>query len=357
MAARTPKVSPVRRGRPRGRFTQARRIDALREILESHPGGVPLADLARDLRMTERSVRRYLAELTRDTEVESVAQRPGGAHVWRIKPSERGRAVNLRRTQIFGLLATRPLFEALRGSALYDEMDLVHRELLQASLRPGRASGRGDLPAGSRLHERFLFVPPAPRSYSAKAEDVDAVFDAVARGRALSYRTPPHRGPKSSRVELEPFALVAHNGALFCLGRARSDGALVSVRVEHMHEVRSHDDEPCAVPEDFSVDAFLDGDFGVAPPSPRTRVLVEFDASVAEDVRARRFHPTQRIALAADGRVRLTFTTAHLDAVAAWVLGYGPAARVIEPRELAQAVIDKLHATLERYTPPSRTPG
>src|ERR1700761_2487045 len=34
------------RGRPKGKFTQHRRLDRLREILEKHPRGISLYDLA-----------------------------------------------------------------------------------------------------------------------------------------------------------------------------------------------------------------------------------------------------------------------------------------------------------------------
>lgn len=121
-----PKVPRV--GRPPGRFTQHRRIDLLREKLEAHSAGLTLEELAAMLRLTTRSVRRYLRELALVTELESLAVRPGGAHLWRIKPSERGRTVTLRRTQAHALLATRRVFEVLRGSALFDGIDLALRE-------------------------------------------------------------------------------------------------------------------------------------------------------------------------------------------------------------------------------------
>src|SRR3954451_6825647 len=105
---RTPKA-----GRPTGRFTQHRRLDRLREVLENEPRGLTLEELAATLRVTERSVRRYLREFdgTKVDEkfelLEFVETRKGGPLLWRIKPGERGRAVSLRRAQAYALLATR----------------------------------------------------------------------------------------------------------------------------------------------------------------------------------------------------------------------------------------------------------
>src|SRR6516165_3579594 len=128
-----PRPKNLRVGRPTGKFTQHRRIDHLRSHLETHAAGLTLEQLAGLLRMTTRSVRRYLRELALVTELESVELRPGGAHLWRIKPSERGRAVPLRRTQAYALLAARRVYDVLRGSALFDEIDVALRLVEQVA--------------------------------------------------------------------------------------------------------------------------------------------------------------------------------------------------------------------------------
>src|SRR5882762_5238723 len=152
-----PKPKLPRRGRPTGRFTQFRRLDRLREVLESHPSGLALDQIAGMLHVTTRSVRRYLAELDRVTQLESVPTSPGGAHLWRIKPSERGRALVLRRTQAYGLLATRRIFEMMRGSAFFDELQLATRQLTLLAQRPlARAAVRGEIPSDQRLEDRMV---------------------------------------------------------------------------------------------------------------------------------------------------------------------------------------------------------
>src|SRR6266851_2986361 len=88
-------------GRPKGKFTQTLRLTRLRDTLESNPSGMSLEDLAMVLRVTTRSVRRYLGWLGEFTDLESIETARGGAHLWRIKPSERGRTVPLRKTQAY----------------------------------------------------------------------------------------------------------------------------------------------------------------------------------------------------------------------------------------------------------------
>ena len=60
--ARTPKARAPKVGRPKGRFTQHRRVAHLRQVLEAKPHGLTLEELAESLKITERSIRRYLGE-------------------------------------------------------------------------------------------------------------------------------------------------------------------------------------------------------------------------------------------------------------------------------------------------------
>jgi predicted DNA-binding transcriptional regulator YafY len=351
-----PKPRLARVGRPQGHFTQHRRLDKLRETLEQSPDGVMLEDLAHILHVTTRSVRRYLHELSLLVELESLPTGPGGAHLWRIKPSERGRSVALRRTQAYGLLAARRVFDVLRGSALYDELDVTMREVLQVARRPTRGAVKGEVPSDQRLEERFLYVPGPVRHYGDRAEELDDVFQAVADLRVLRFRHRASRGGgrggADERVTAHPYAMVLHEGGVSCVARHVEAGEVKVFAFERMIEARASDGEHFAIPDGFDVTEYVHGALGVHPPARAAkpaRVVVEFDAQAADQARAARFHPTQKVATAPDGRARVSFLAADLDAARAWVLGFGAAARVVEPPELARAVAEELRRALSRY--------
>jgi predicted DNA-binding transcriptional regulator YafY len=354
-----PKVPRV--GRPTGKFTQHRRLDVLREKLEVHPAGLSLDELATMLRITTRSVRRYLRELALVTEVESIAVRPGGAHVWRIKPSERGRTVALRRTQACALLAARHVFEPIRGSALFDEIDLAMRQVEQVAQRPAvRTVVRGESAIDARLEDRFAYLPPAPRAYANRSDEVDEAFQAVAELRVLRFRyreggfeggkEPLDRG---ARVNAHPYALVLHGGAIACIARDVDRSSTRAFLFDRMTDLEASTDERFELPPDFAVGDWLQGDFGVARAARTVKLLVEFEPRAAEAVRARRVHPSQKLALAADGRVRASLALPEspevLERARTWLLGFGAAVRVLEPRELADEIARELRRAAERY--------
>jgi predicted DNA-binding transcriptional regulator YafY len=313
-------------------------------VLEESPEGVSLVGLAGALGVSTRSVRRYLRELGKSTKLEPVPTREGPALAWRIKPTERGRAVMLRRTQAYGLLAVRRAFEVMRGSALYDELDVVTRALLQLAHRPTHL-GAGDIASDTRLETRFVHVPDVLRSYAQRGAELDDLFRAVADLRILSFLYTGRR----ERVVLHPYAMILYRGAVHAVGRDLTAAKVDTFLLDKIKDTHASDVDRFVLPHDFEADDFVHGAFGVAPPAPRARVTIEFDPRVAESVRAERIHATQRIAAAPDGRVRLTMTVPLLEGLIAWVLGFGAAAQVVEPNELRDAVVERLRDALERY--------
>lgn len=348
-ASRLQKPKPKRLGRPAGRFTQHRRLDKLREALEGAAHGLTLAELAHSLHVTERSVRRYLDELERAMEIESVETVPGGAHLWRIKPSERGRAVTLRRSQGYGLLATRRIFEVMRGSALFDELDVAFAQVQRVAERPTRAAMKGEISPRDRFEERFLFLGEPPINYGSRAEELDVLYQSVAELRVVRFR-PRSRSTenRAERITLHPYAMVVHRGAVMVVGFVPASAEIDVVAFDQMAEIRIAEAETFEIADGFQLSNYLHGEFGVARPS-RVRALIEFDARVADDVRARKVHPAQKLGTSPDGRIRLSMPLVNVPATIAWVLSFGDAARIVEPIELTRDVAERLDRMRERY--------
>jgi len=358
LPGRNAKPRPPKVGRPEGRFTQHRRLDKLRELLESEPRGLTLEELARMLRVTQRSVRRYLLELDGTTDpgkfelLESIETTPGGAHLWRIRPGERGRTVSLRRAQAYAILATRRALDILKGSALFDEVDLALGHVEKVAQTPFRAQGRAQISGEQGLEGRFFWLPPPSRSYASRGEDMDELFRAVADLRVLRFRPrTPAGAARAERVVFHPYAMVVHKGSIVSLGvrsQARAPTDAEVVPFEAMTELRSSETEYFELPASFDVTHYVHGEFGLGKPS-KVRALVEFDARVADEIRSKRLHRDQRVAMSADGRLRLSVPLVNVDSFIAWVLSFGDAATVVEPPEVARQVAAILDRAAARY--------
>jgi predicted DNA-binding transcriptional regulator YafY len=342
-----PEGSSRARGRPRGPFTQHRRLDALRALLQRHPKGLTIYELARDLGVTPRSLRRYLVEVKRDIDLISSVEKPGGARLWRLAPNEVPRKVEVRRTQAYALLAARRLFEPMKGSTLYEEIDLAAQKLFAVARRPGRGPNAGV--ADARLEERFLYLPFAPKDYAAHTEELDDLFQAVADLRPLRCRYRRAKDGQEDRVTIHPYAMVLYKDAIYCVGLHVAKKEIRTFLLDRMRDTECAVTERFELPEDFRIDDHFQGQFGIFRGGEPRRVVIDFDPKVADFVRTRKVHPSQELVELPKGGVRMTIVIGDLTELATWVLGFGETAKVIEPQDLVDRVTRELEGALAQY--------
>jgi predicted DNA-binding transcriptional regulator YafY len=335
------------RGRPRGGFTQHRRLDRLRELLEKHPRGLSLYELADALRVTPRTMRRYMKEIERVYELDPVPARGGGTRLWRIRPSEIPRKVELRRTQAYALLAARRVFEPMRGSALFEEIDMAVNKLVAFAQRPGRGPNAGIADAG--LERRFLYLPHAPKNYAEKTEALDDLFQAVSDLRPLRMLYRSTGKPEEERITVHPYALVLHRDSVYCVGHHLGRGEVRTFLLDRMRDTECAFTERFELPKNFNADEYFQGEFGIWKGTASHRVIIDFDAQAVEYVWMRKVHSTQRLAALPGGGVRLSMTVSNLTPVISWVLEWGQRARAVEPPELVERVRAELENALKGY--------
>lgn len=322
-------------------------MDRLREILGRHPKGLSLYELADALGVTVRTMRRYMLEIEREFELESAPVKPGGQRLWRIRSGEIPRKLELRRTQAYALLAARRVFEPMRGSTLFEEIDMATTKLLQFAQRPGRGPNAGL--ADARLEQRFLYLPHAPKNYAQKTEELDDLFQAVSDLRPLSLLYRSASRAEEERITIHPYALVLYRDSIYCVGHHVDRKEIRTFVLDRMRDTQTAITERFELPADFVVEQYFQGEFGIWRDKTPHKIVVEFDAQAADYVRMRTVHASQKLSSIAGGGLRLTMTVGNLLPVVSWVLEWGPRARVIEPPELVERVKAELEAALAHY--------
>jgi len=68
-------------------------------------------------------------------------------------------------------------------------------------------------------------------------------------------------------------------------------------------------------------------------------------------VKGREWHKTQASEDLPDGGVRLTLNVCDDRSLRAWILSFGPLARVLAPLHLAQEIFEEIQEARERYMP------
>jgi predicted DNA-binding transcriptional regulator YafY len=89
---------------------------------------------------------------------------------------------------------------------------------------------------------------------------------------------------------------------------------------------------------------------------PTAPVEIRFAPSVAPYVRARVWHPSQRLTETADG-ILLAMEVCHDWALRSWILSWGPLATVTVPESLAAQIRDDLQAASTQYSSHAAPPS
>jgi predicted DNA-binding transcriptional regulator YafY len=326
----------------------------LLDLLRGFKRGRSIADLASELDVSTRTVRRDLADLESAGELIERTTIDGKAGALLVeRPFS---YVAITRRERYTLLAVRSMFDVLRGTPFHDDIASVQTKLEQR-LEPAERDEQ------ATFAQRIVYVPDGgAKAYDDKGDVIDALLTGVLSRKVIRYAYVDSRG-RRQRGHLAPFAIVIHKHGLYVVARRLKrpeDGAELSsaegvstFAVERFTEAEHLRAFPFVTPSDFDLGAVMHDAFGVhfAASDEPVRVVVEFSRERAAYARARVWHRSQRVTELADGRVQIEFTTrARLAPIVSWVLEWGPHARALEPPELVAQVVGELDAAREQYT-------
>jgi predicted DNA-binding transcriptional regulator YafY len=262
--------------------------------------------------------------------------------------SERGRwmvvrvkgdtfACPVRPSEVLALTLASQLLEPLGEGALVASLrDLCGR--ITARLTPkGRAYA-------AELSSNAVGMHLAPAT-PAQGNLTTIIQEALDLGQCLRIR---HASPgKLARIRVvEPHGLLMKSGRPYLVARCREAGDVRDFALGRIEHAEILDDIFDADP-DFDLAEYANQSFGVFR-GPSHQYAIDLHPDVAHVARERIFHHSQRVTPASEGWTRLTFESAGLPEVAAWVAGYGGYAVAIAPAELVDAVKELHEQGLER---------
>jgi predicted DNA-binding transcriptional regulator YafY len=167
------------------------------------------------------------------------------------------------------------------------------------------------------------------------------IFDALARAVArrqqleLDYRKPGAAQTETRTVD--PYHLANINGEwfLFAFDHARKDfRKFVPARIRGMQPTGKTFERS----KKFSLEKELRDSFGVHSGEGKFDVVLRFNARAADYIREKKWHESQQLRELKNGAVELRLKLSSLVEIERWVLSWGGDAKVIVPRELAEAV-------------------
>lgn len=257
------------------------------------------------------------------------------------------------------------LGQVKRGQPFGDVLPQLRRKIESLSRQKGRALVEG-------FQEALGTGGPGRTVREISASLVERLVEAIAmRRRASVDYEPPGRSAGPIRLRFEPYRLRLVQGALYCVGRV-ADGASAArggpmtslgdesapgtpggssdLTVLSVHRITAVElmKEQFVVARGFDPARYDAQVFGVLGGPPET-VVIRFGPNVAPHIRAREWHPSQKLRDLADGHLELTFRAGGAHEIVRWVIGWGAAAEVVRPLELRHRVATALSAAAAMY--------
>jgi predicted DNA-binding transcriptional regulator YafY len=299
-------------------------------------------DLARQTGVTTRTIRRDLDAL-QEAGFPLFDELHDGKKYWTLEQKAFRRLDETAFTlaELSALYFSRTLVECLSGTPFERDVRSAF-EKLSAALTPGMRQFLDRMPLAIQAKP-----DPGTQSAAPRTKEVAQLLEATLQQRRVTMRYDSFSSNREKAYVLEPYRLVFGQGSLYVIGFVPEYGAVRTFAVDRIAQVSLMEErfEPLELPED----AFAHS-LGVTQGTPE-QIRVRFAQKIARYVRERVWHPSQRIADAADGSIELTLNVVNDWALKSWILGFGGLATVTFPASLAEEILREVETARANYEP------
>jgi len=229
-----------------------------------------------------------------------------------------------------------------KDSAIQNEFDILKEKLLKGWQVPGKKEWNSD-----KLERLFFGTVKFKKDYSQKKKIIDTLIDSIVSHNQCLIKYHSITKNKVSSFVIEPLRMFEHEGGLYIFANIPYYNNIRMLAVERIQYIKKQD-KFFEYPEVFDAEKLINSSFGIILDEP-VSVKIWFHASQAPYIKERKWAVNQKITDNPDGSVILSFTASSLFEIKKWILSYGKFAKVIEPKELADEIVNEIKSTIELY--------
>ena len=270
-----------------------------------------------------------------------------GKRYWRIdtRPFKALADTGFTLSEVCALYFSRTLLDVLAGTPFRDDLASAFTKFERA-LSPKMRQFLDRLPNVLQAKRE-----PQRKPHAAREREITArLIEATLSRRRATMRYHSLSSGRTKGYLVEPYRLVYADGGLYLIAFVPEYDGLRTFALERTESLSLL--EETFEPREALVDEVFQHSLGINQGTPQ-RIEIEFSAPVARYVAERLWHPSQTLDERPDGSVRLTLDVADDWALRRWILGFGPAARVMSPPSLVQAIHEELSRAADYYSNPS----
>ena len=290
--------------------------------------GSTVCELAGEFAVSEKTIRRDLAQLQRLGFPVEETRGPRGLKRWQARDVP-GLAFNP--GEVLALFLARRLLEPLAGTFFWKDAQSAFRKV-RATL--GADAVRHLDRLGNLIHD------PHQRSsnYKHHGEIIDALMTGIEDRRFTFITYHSSKSTEPLTYDVHPYGLVHHRGSLYLVADSQQHGEYRHFKVDRISNV-DLEDLRFERKQDFDMKTHLDGSFGVwHEEGEPVRVIIRFASAVARYVDEHQWPGCKRKTRTPDGGRLCEFQLTSLQEIKSWILSFGSKAVVLEPAELVQAI-------------------
>jgi len=338
--------------------------------LASRRYGVTVAEMATDLNVSQKTIRRDLQAFQDVGFPLEETVRDHGLKVWRLVNQRAGQtaATHTSSTQLgngeaHAGLAHGDSIVAMELNFAFDEALALYLgrrfldplagtylwEAAQRAFKKVRAClGRKALDYLDKMASNLHHTTVGASDYSRKAELVDELMRAIEERLQTIVTYQSAAATEPVEYQLNPLGISYHRGSLYLVAFSQDHNELRHFKVDRIDEIEVGQ-LPFCVPDGFSLQEHFRGSFGVFLGKGDVTVKVRFLKWVARYVQEGVWHGSQRLTTERDGSVLAEFRLSSTEEIKWWILGFGKNAEVLAPESLRISMAEELAGTLEMY--------
>jgi proteasome accessory factor C len=315
------------------------RIYKLRDILNTHRRPVSCQTLSEKLGCSKSSVKRIIEELRNANMPIEYDRERNGYYLDKHGEVQELPGLWFNPSELYALLTSHKLLSHVQPGWL-DEYIAPITERLKRLL-----GGTHKHYAQIQKRVRILQIAARPTNL----EHFQKAVTALVERKQLKTLYHGRAADKLSERTISPQRLVFYRNNWYLDAWCHWRKGLRSFSIDRLHPVAILPEEPAFEISDIELDNHYARSYGIlAGPAKHTAVLL-FSADAARWVADEHWHPQQQDKVLTDGRYELKIPYGDPRELIMDILKYGPDVEVLEPKELREAVIQRLKHALERY--------
>lgn len=316
----------------------------LLKVLSVRDGGLTVGELAREMEVSDKTIRRDLS--TFKTAGFPIEEATGdyGRKSYRLDSGWGKPDLAFTFDEALALYLGRKFLQPLNGTLIWEAAERAFKKI-KASL--GNKVLRYLDRVGGAFHETTFGVS----DYSKHADILDALLIGIEDRKVVWITYQSQRATEPVTYDIHPYRLTRHQGSLYLAGLKAQEEQLRTWRVDRI-EVAEVDQVPFTLPRDLDLDSHFARSFGIYDGDEDFAVQVWISKDRARYVGEKTWHPSQRVTPHRDGSLTVRFRLSSAVEIKSWILSFGADAEVLEPGWLRHELADELTNMAQKYLQP-----